>query len=731
MIDLAHQRRACVRFDRHAVYLGTPARNEACPGLIIGTTEAMLIAPASRGVAHISVESKVTRRITVVTRRLDVTATFGGHPAVIDQILASAHLPRPVATAKSAAVHASQVRPLPPKVTNYHGLGFDTCTAPSKAVMRTWWFDSPYGAVGIYLGGSDAACAQPNLTPSWLRTAAGEGWHFIPMYVGPQALFGELTKSSGKQGTAAAIDAVQHAGQLGFGPGSPIYYDMEAYLPAQRTRVLRFLSAWTAELHALGYASGVYSSSGSGVSDLAHQYGLGKYAMPDVIFDALWNGRRGTHDPVFGPGEWVNHHRVHQFSGNITQTYGGVAINIDQDFMNVKLPGPPASPPPSQAAMQASGTSSPSQVVTQPSGVIDVFYRGSDGGLWYLRRAPGEGWARPVELGGQLASAPSAVALSGGHIRVFYRGTDGMLWQVRSGPTGWSRPRALPKLGTLGSRPMAVAQPAGVIDVFWRDSRGDLADGEYSPAGGWAAPRRLGGKLASYPSPVVSSRGVIQVFWKGRGGSLWHVARSRSGRWGSPESLGTGQLGSQPQATARRGGGVEVFWRRQDKSAIVSGFLTANGHWRGPYMLGGGMPLSLPTPVSAGGLVRVFFSGHDGRLWQLTPPGPAGRAGRRSSWGNSCSRRPSLPLPSAGPGSTCSGKGPAAGCGCCGYHPGTARPARASWVVPGPDAAAKSRGRPARMARDAGRDVAARAGSRTLPTRPCPCRLGRCSPTGR
>ena len=619
MIDLAQQRRACVRFDRHVVYLGTPARNEACPGLIIGTTEAMLITPASRGAARISVESKVTRRITVVTRRLDVTATFGSHPAVIDQILASAHLPRPVATAKSVAVHDSRVRPLPPKVTNYHGLGFDTCTAPSKAVMRTWWFDSPYGAIGIYLGGSDAACAQPNLTPSWLRTAAGEGWHFIPMYVGPQALFGELTKSSGKQGTAAAIDAVQHARQLGFGPASPIYYDMEAYLPGQRTRVLRFLSAWTAELHALGYASGVYSSSGSGVSDLAHQYGLGKYAMPDVIYDALWNGRRGTHDPVFGPGEWVNHRRVHQFSGNITQTYGGVAINIDQDFMNVKLPGPPAQPPPSQAAVQASGTSSPSQVVTQPGGVIDVFYRGSDGGLWYLRRAPGEGWARPVKLGGQLASAPSAVALSGGHIRVFYCGTDGMLWQVRSGPTGWSRPRALPKMGTLGSRPMAVAQPAGVVNVFWRDSRGDLADGEYSPAGGWAAPRRLGGKLASYPSPVNSSHGVIQVFWKGRGGSLWHVARSRSGRWGSPERLGTGQLGSQPQATARRDGAVEVFWRRQDKSAIVTGFLTANGHWRGPYKLGGGMPLSLPTSVSAGGLVRVFFSGHDGRLWQLTP----------------------------------------------------------------------------------------------------------------
>ena len=47
---------------------------------------------------------------------------------------------------------------------------------------------------------------------------------------------------------------------------------MEAYLPSQAARALSFLSAWTSTLHALGYSSGVYSSSSSGVTDLAHQY---------------------------------------------------------------------------------------------------------------------------------------------------------------------------------------------------------------------------------------------------------------------------------------------------------------------------------------------------------------------------------------------------------------------------------------------------------------------------
>jgi hypothetical protein len=114
---------------------------------------------------------------------------------------------------------------------------------------------------------------------------------------------------------------------------------MEGYSPGQSTRVLRFLSAWSTRLHALGYSSGVYSSSSSGIADLAGQYGRGVYTMPDVIYDALWNGQANTFDSVFGPGQWANHHRLHQYRGNVTQTYGGITLNIDQDFMNVQLPG--------------------------------------------------------------------------------------------------------------------------------------------------------------------------------------------------------------------------------------------------------------------------------------------------------------------------------------------------------------------------------------------------------
>src|SRR5258708_20770941 len=107
---------------------------------------------------------------------------------------------------------------------------------------------------------------------------------------------GDLCTTHGRQGRSAALDAVSQAGRLGLGLGTPIYYDMEAYLPDQTGAALRLESAWTTTLHALGYSSGIYSSSASGIADLARQYSTHKYAMPDVIYDALWNGGPNTQD---------------------------------------------------------------------------------------------------------------------------------------------------------------------------------------------------------------------------------------------------------------------------------------------------------------------------------------------------------------------------------------------------------------------------------------------------
>ncbi|HEY7145735.1 MAG TPA: glycoside hydrolase domain-containing protein [Streptosporangiaceae bacterium] len=606
VISLSGDKRSCVRYNRHAVYLGRPDRNQACPARQLGTTQSLLIEPGPARSRRAATDNPVTRRVTVTAPRIRITATYRADPGLITQILRSAGLPPPSVRAPGRrAVPASKAAPdLPAGATSFRGKGFDACTAPSAAYMRAWRKHSPYRAVGIYIGGSDRACAQPNLSRSWLRDQANAGWHFIPMYVGPQAAYGELS-SPAAQGAAAGTDAVSQAERLGFAPQTPLYYDMEAYPPGQTGRALRFLSAWTLTLHRLGFSSGVYSSSLSGIEDLSNQYFRGSYAMPDVIYDARWNGRANTRDSVLGAAKWPGHRRLHQYQGNVRQSFGGDRIDIDKDFLNIALAA-------------AGGTPQASASVRQPGGVVDVFYRGGDRRLWRVRYRPGHGWSAPAGLGGSMRSAPVAVLPGKGRIEVFYQGTDGKLWQVVYRPGhGWRKAAVVKRMGILGGPPAAVARP-GVIDVFWKGSADPhLWHGQFRTSKGWTGPQKLGGRLLSGPSPVEPTPGRVEVFWKGGNKALWQVASRSGSSWGAPRSLGMGPLGGPPRASAEPTGAVRVLWHGAGNANLWLASATPGGRWNGPRDLHGSLSQA-PFPVAGvSGVIRVFWRGTDSRLWQV------------------------------------------------------------------------------------------------------------------
>ncbi|WP_051787308.1 MULTISPECIES: glycoside hydrolase domain-containing protein [Streptomyces] len=333
VVDLTADPTACVRFDRHVLYLGTPGANQKCPSGITGKTDALLAEPVRTSADRQGAEqAPMDREVRVAADTLTVTATYATDPATVTGILADAGLPtqpRPVAMTAQAS---ASVATLPVSAVNYTGKGFDACTAPSPTLMQAWKNSSPYGAVGIYVGGSERGCAQPNLTPSWVAQQASAGWKFIPLYVGVQAP--DLTSPT-SQGTASAEDAVNDMAALGFGRGSLVYYDMEHYAEGHRSDVLAFLAAWTKRLHELGYKSGVYASSLSGTADLA-QTSSG-YPRPDVIFNARWNGVANTEDEVIPAHLWADHQRVHQYAGNETETWGGQTLQIDRDYLDVSV----------------------------------------------------------------------------------------------------------------------------------------------------------------------------------------------------------------------------------------------------------------------------------------------------------------------------------------------------------------------------------------------------------
>jgi hypothetical protein len=339
VVDLEQDPTACVRFDRHAVYLGTPGERQDCPARVLGRTEALLLQPAQATASERSVtENSTSRTYRATDARIEVTAAYGRDREAIRTILDGAGLSATTARAEpSAAVPA----PLPADATSYRGRGFDACTAPSQSSMDTWKDDSPYSAVGIYIGGVNRGCSQSRLTAQWVRNQYANGWRFLPFYVGPQPASGgcgsacTALTSPTAQGTAAAEDAVRQAAALGLGKGTVLYNDIEAYprSTAVTTTVLTYLRAWTERLHTLGYRSGAYGSTASLVADLvAHEKDT---TLPDVLHFAHWNDQANTTDAALPARLWADHRRVHQYSGNRTETYGGVTINIDRDQLDV------------------------------------------------------------------------------------------------------------------------------------------------------------------------------------------------------------------------------------------------------------------------------------------------------------------------------------------------------------------------------------------------------------
>jgi hypothetical protein len=322
VINLTAHPHTCMRYDRHAVYLGDPGPHQNCPAAAVGRTDTV----------QITSTGKVIR------------TTAQGDPDV------------------DSSYDADDPRPLPPPrprstdrpvqaAAMYSGLGFDTCAAPSTDTMQAWAGTSPYHAVGVYIGGIDRACPDGNLTPSWFQTVSKQGWKIFPIYVGLQAPCWKASDSGRPtvidssrpwaQGLEAADDAAARAAHFGIAPGSPIYFDMEIYpraVPDCTQNVQAFLSAWTGELHNRGFISGIYSSSRGAIADMAQVYDSTTVYRADVAWFAHWDKvPQPFGDKTLNDRFWPGPRRIKQYRGEHNETYGGQKLNVDQNVLNAPV----------------------------------------------------------------------------------------------------------------------------------------------------------------------------------------------------------------------------------------------------------------------------------------------------------------------------------------------------------------------------------------------------------
>ncbi|PVG84425.1 peptidoglycan-binding protein [Nocardioides gansuensis] len=288
-------------------------------------------------------------RGTGVRRAVAAVATLALAGATLVGSGASAHSEGSTSEARRANV----VTP-----GDFTGYGFDQCVAPTQAAMDKWLKQSPFLAVGIYISGDSRACrVQPNLSPEWISTQLAKGWRLLPIALGPQAScqprfprykddFKISPARANGYATAAAQGATEadknaaDAAAYGITPGSTLWYDLEGFDLGNtdcRESALVFLSAWTKRIRQHGYVAGVYSSAGSGIKmlDDARVERPGQFALPDRIWVARWDGVANTSTSYLRPDGWVPGGRVKQYQGGHNETWGGVTINIDRNFLDL------------------------------------------------------------------------------------------------------------------------------------------------------------------------------------------------------------------------------------------------------------------------------------------------------------------------------------------------------------------------------------------------------------
>jgi hypothetical protein len=666
VISLSGSPGTCPRLDRHAVYLGTPGPDPACPAELTGRTTAVQLMPvdpgspgplaATRSVVIDGVRARTNPDAAITHTIIDVFPAAGVELSVSygTGLAAATAITRSVRVAAAGPAVAPQVQNLPavaagPAATQgtFKGRGFDSCAAPSAAAMKSW-LASPYRAIGIYIGGVNEGCAQANLTSGWISAIRAQGWRYFPFYVGLQAscvdAFGDapiVAARAAAEGKSAASDAVTQARDLGIPAGTPLIYDMEAY-GSCNSQVVTFLSAWDKQLHAEGYRAGVYES----FSNVGALIGAaGSMTEPDVIHYADWDGKATTASSYMPAAMWTDHQRLHQYLGGHNETWGKVTLNIDTDELNVNLGGsatPPVAPSPPPPGLP--GTAARIAVGMNSNGTAEWFATAANGTMLHAYQHPigATTWAASRTVGNSpanLVSSPAVAADSGGALTLFAVNSAGQVihaWQQAGAPNDWKwgGPAGTGSAGTLTGNPAAVTEAGGEVGVFVTRTGGTvMTTHQLAPDGNtsWSPWTAIGGACASSPVPFSEGSGKLAVACVTSGGSLAVSTSSASG-WSAWQTAGTAAgLTGTPAAAVTGGQAYLIAVTSAGALAETSQLAGASSWSTGSAGPAGSQLHGSPAAIAwPGGGIAVFSQLAGGQLGYTLLTG--GGTGSFSAW---------------------------------------------------------------------------------------------------
>lgn len=214
-------------------------------------------------------------------------------------------------------------------------------------------------------------------------------------------------------------------------------------------------------------------------------------------------------------------------------------------------------------------------------------------------------WSSWQSLGGALTSLPSAALDAEGLIHVFARGPDRGLWHkaqeggVEPRSVRWSDWSSLGGVLASGPRVPYLNDAVGLIQVvarasdkaYWEKHQtseaGVSTDNETHASPGWSDWSCMGGIFTSGPASILGADGTAELFGRGPDKALWHKSQSYDGAnlvWKKWVSHG-GLLSTGPEVATRADGLMQVFARALDKNIYTKvQSVAANGtlefsHW--------------------------------------------------------------------------------------------------------------------------------------------------------
>jgi hypothetical protein len=266
------------------------------------------------------------------------------------------------------------------------------------------------------------------------------------------------------------------------------------------------------------------------------------------------------------------------------------------------------------------------------TGVVQLFYRGTDNNVWSVWRNTDGSWSDEQHIGGILNGDPIAVQIPGVDyvIQLFYRGLNNSVYsRWRQQDELWSDEQQIG--GILNDDPRAGRIPGVdyVIQLFYQGLNNTLYTRWRNADESWSGEQHLGGVLNKGANPVATGfpglvdpgvDNVIQVLYQGVGNHFCYQQRDADGSWAVQQDVGGTVLSDPAVAQVPGTDLLRVFYQGLPPTGHTPGLVTRVldpkiGTWSSEERLGGdygwaGVPAAVQVPGTQ--TLQVFYPDSNG-----------------------------------------------------------------------------------------------------------------------